>query len=80
MLISLAAGAAVTQPSSLRAVIAPMPDRRLGWLRVELETKHGRISSAWTYEGDEVRYEIHTPVPTRIFIDGEESTQFITQP
>lgn len=61
-------------PGYERAVIAPMPDRRLGWLRVELETKHGRISSAWTYEGDEVRYEIHTPVPTRIFIDGEEST------
>ena len=61
-------------PGYERAVIAPMPDRRLGWLRVELETKHGRISSAWTYEGDEVRYEIHTPIPTRIFINGEEST------
>jgi len=40
-------------------IIAPHPNRRLGWLEVSLETKEGTISSKWIYTvtGD-LRYEI----------------------
>ena len=55
-----------------RAVIAPVPDKRLGWLEVSLETKHGLISSRWTHENGGIRYEIKTPVAAQIIIGGKE--------
>lgn len=60
-------------PGYEQVVIAPKPDRRLGWLRAELETQHGRICSAWVCEDEKIRYEIHTPVPALITIGAEES-------
>ncbi len=59
-------------PGYEKAVIAPHPDARLGWLEAELETRHGRIRSRWEREGEMWRYEIETPVEARIFIDGRE--------
>lgn len=53
-----------------RARIAPMPDPRLGTLTVTFDTAHGRIVSAWYYEGDTPHYRIVTPVPADIVIDG----------
>lgn len=55
-------------PGFEEAVIAPHPDRRLGFLNVSLETGHGRIVSSWAYFDGKVRYEIKTPVRTRIVI------------
>ena len=57
-------------PGFEKTLIAPHPDRRLGWLEAKLETRNGLISSKWTYEGDVIRYEITTPVETEIVIDG----------
>lgn len=54
------------------AVIAPVPEKRLGWLDVSLETAYGRIASKWTFKDNGIRYEIHTPVPAAVIIGGKE--------
>ncbi len=61
-------------PGYGRAVIAPIPDKRLGWLSVDFKTAHGNIHSEWTYVGDTVRYEISTPVDAKIIINKREIT------
>lgn len=58
-------------PGFAKVQIAPMPDARLGWLKAELDTRHGHISSGWKKEEDVWRYEITTPVEAEIVIDGE---------
>ena len=57
-------------PGYAKVTIAPHPDTRLDWLRAELDTRHGHISSFWTKEDDEWRYEITVPVDADIIIDG----------
>ncbi len=59
-------------PGFERIVIEPHPDGRLGWLAASIETRHGLVSSRWyAFEGG-WRYEITTPSPTLIRIDGKE--------
>lgn len=53
-------------------IIAPVPDKRLGSMKASLDTAYGKIQSSWHYEGDEVCYEITTPVKATIIIDGEK--------
>ena len=57
-------------PGYAKVTIAPHPDTRLDWLRAELDTRHGHISSFWTKEDAEWRYEITVPVEADIVIDG----------
>lgn len=57
-------------PGYANVTIAPHPDKRLDWLRAELDTRHGHISSFWTKEDDSWRYEITVPVEADIVIDG----------
>ena len=57
-------------PGYAKVTIAPHPDKRLDWLRAELDTRHGHISSFWTKEDDSWRYEITVPVEADIVIDG----------
>ena len=57
-------------PGYEKVTIAPHPDTRLDWLRAELDTRHGHISSFWTKEDDSWRYEITVPVEADIVIDG----------
>lgn len=52
--------------------IAPSPDPRLGWLRAEHDTSHGKIISEWVYEDERISYRISTPVKAVIVIDGVE--------
>ena len=40
----------------------PHPNKALGWLSAELETRSGIIRSRWEYEGSQVRIELETPV------------------
>jgi alpha-L-rhamnosidase len=56
-------------------VIAPHPDKRLGWLEASLETKHGQIHSKWTHtlEGS-TKYEISVPVKSKIVIGEKQYT------
>ena len=57
-------------PGFSRAIIAPKPDARLGWLEASIDTRNGRIASKWVCLGDSVRYDIETPVPATVVIDG----------
>ena len=59
-----------TAPGFAQVRVAPKPDARLGWLRAELDTPHGKIVSAWFAEDDRVRYEITVPVAAEIEING----------
>lgn len=59
-------------PGFAKVVVAPNPDKRLGWLKAELDTRHGKISSKWTHTDGGIRYEITTPVPARIVIKDKE--------
>lgn len=51
--------------------IAPMPDKRLEWLEASIDTRHGSLSSKWTWVDGVVRYDITTPVPAAIEIGGK---------
>ncbi len=53
-------------------IIAPVADKRLGHIKASLNTSHGKIQSAWYYNGDKVSYEIATPVNATIIINGEK--------
>lgn len=55
-------------PGYEKAIIAPHPDRRLPWIEASLDTPHGKISSRFTCEGDDVRYEIETPVEATVIL------------
>lgn len=61
-------------PGFARIRIAPRPDERLEWLEGSIQTRHGLVSSKWSWvELDgvkKVRYEITTPSPSTIVIDG----------
>ncbi len=59
-------------PGFEKVRICPLPDERLGWLKVSLETAHGRIISGWVCQEGGVRYEISTPVDAVVVIDGKE--------
>ena len=57
-------------PGYERVRIAPIPDARLDWLKVSLDTRHGQIRSGWVKQDTFWRYEISTPVSAEIVIDG----------
>ena len=57
-------------PGFSQALIAPHPDARMGWMEASLKTRGGTITSRWTCLKGAVRYEIKTPVPANIVIDG----------
>ena len=60
-------------PGFTKAIIAPTPDPRLGWLDAAIDTRQGRIRSKWTYREGGVRYDITTPVPATVVIDGRSA-------
>lgn len=61
-------------PGFAKVRVAPKPDARMGWLRATLDTDYGTICSEWYYEDNRVRYQISTPVPAEIVIDGRTYT------
>lgn len=58
-------------PGYEKVLIAPVPDRRIDWLKVELKTRHGKIKSYWHYENEKVIYKITTPVKATAIIEGK---------
>ena len=56
-----------------RVKIAPKPDSRLDWLEASIETRKGLVRSLWKQEEGRFRYEITTPSPASIVIDGVET-------
>ncbi|MBO5197097.1 MAG: family 78 glycoside hydrolase catalytic domain [Lachnospiraceae bacterium] len=59
-------------PGYAKVRIAPTPDKRLGWLKVSFESRHGVIRSSWTKADGLWKYEIETPVEAVIVIAGKE--------
>ena len=59
------------QPGFSELIYAPHPDPRIGWLQAKLDTRHGTVSALWVCDGDGVRYELNTPVPAIIHLDGK---------
>ena len=73
-----AAGIQVVEdaPGFEKVRIEPKPDSRLKWLEASIQTRHGEISSRWTYVDGAVKYEITTAVPAQIVIN--EKVQDVT--
>ncbi|MDR1891419.1 MAG: glycoside hydrolase family 78 protein [Oscillospiraceae bacterium] len=73
---TVAAGIRTTEeyPGYAKVKIAPVPDKRLDWLKAELDTRCGHISSRWKKFNDFWRYEITVPVEAEIVIDGISRT------
>ena len=71
-----AAGIKPAEPGFAKIRIAPKPDARLEWLEASLETRQGLVRSAWSHIEEngcrKVRYEIITPAPATLVIDGVE--------
>jgi len=55
-------------PGYEKVVIAPIPDKRLTWLKARLDTRQGQIRSEWKKDEDDWRFEIETPVDASITI------------
>ena len=44
-----------------KAVLAPCPDRRLGWVKGEFSSAAGVYESEWAYEEDGIRFQVRIP-------------------
>ena len=60
------------KPGFEEVVISPIPTDKLDHLSARIETRHGTILSKWYHFEGKIRYEIVTPVPATIIIDGKE--------
>ena len=58
-------------PGFEKIVFAPTPDDRLDWLYASIETRFGTASSRWYRFEGKLRYEIVTPSPATVHIDGK---------
>ncbi len=63
---------AENRPGFEELIYAPHPDARLGWLQARLDTRHGTVSTLWVCQEDGIRYELETPVPALVCLNGEE--------
>ena len=61
-----------SHPGFSELVYQPHPDRRLGWLQARLQTRFGPVSAFWACEDGGVRYELSTPVPAVVRLNGTE--------
>ncbi len=57
-------------PGYAHVRIAPIPTDRIDSISASLESPHGLIRSGWHHEGDRVIYQITTPVPATLILDG----------
>ena len=69
-------------PGFAKIRVAPQPDARLNWLKARIDTRAGTVVSTWEYVDTDgkvilqgqtpakIRYEMVTPSPTEIVIDG----------
>lgn len=61
------------KPGFEELIYAPHPDKRLGWLQAKLDTRHGTVSALWVCQADGIRYELETPVHTKVCLNGKET-------
>ena len=57
-------------PGFKEILLAPMPDKRLGWMEASIETRQGLVCSKWEWIKDKVRYSFTIPSAAAIRIDG----------
>ncbi len=55
-------------PGFEKVIIAPIPDKRLGWLDVSFQSGYGTIRSSWSFDGNTPRYNISVPVDATVII------------
>ena len=60
------------RPGFEELIYAPHPDARPGWLQAKLDTRRGTVSALWVCREDGVRYELETPVPATVRLNGSE--------
>lgn len=48
-------------PACEKIILAPHPDKRLGFIDSSIEKRYGKIRSAWYYKGNAVYYEFEIP-------------------
>ncbi|MGD7706298.1 family 78 glycoside hydrolase catalytic domain [Microlunatus sp. Y2014] len=58
------AGIRAAEPGYARVRIAPVPGPGLTWARADLDSRRGRISSAWQLTDDEFRVTVEIPADT----------------
>jgi alpha-L-rhamnosidase len=63
-------------PGFKRIVMAPKPDRRIGWVKAEYKSAAGLVKSSWRYEGDEWIWTFTVPegAVARVTVPGESKS------
>lgn len=75
-----AAGIRALEPGYRKAVIAPKPDVRLGWLECRYQSAGGVYVSSWKYQKDgTIRMHIEIPFAceAKVLIPGSEKAQYL---
>ncbi len=73
-LYGVAAGITPAEPGYKRVRVVPLPTEKLGHLRVELDTREGKVISAWKKTENGFAYQITVPVEAEIVIAGQTRT------
>lgn len=60
------------KPGFAEIVFRPTPTDQIARFGARIKTRFGLAASRWWHEGDQIRYEIITPVPATAVIDGRE--------
>lgn len=65
------------KPGFRNVIMAPMPDRRLGFVRAEYQSAAGLIKSAWRYDGDMWVWKFSIPkgATADVTVPGEASSR-----
>ena len=67
----------VEQPGFKHIVMAPIPDKRLGYVKAEYNSAAGLIKSAWRYEGEQWIWDFTIPegATATVTVPGEDCSQ-----
>jgi alpha-L-rhamnosidase len=67
----------VEHPGFKHIVMAPIPDKRLGYVKAEYNSAAGLIKSAWRYEGEQWIWDFTIPEGTTatVTVPGEDCSQ-----
>jgi alpha-L-rhamnosidase len=65
------------EPGFKHIIMAPVPDKRLGFLKAEYKSAAGTIKSEWKYKGDKWIWKFTIPVGTRatVTLPGETTSK-----
>ena len=79
-IFGVAAGIAPLTAGYETTRVAPHPDRRLGFAKTAIETRHGRLSVHWYYRDERVVYELTVPAAMTVeFVLPSGKTHMLTK-